>query len=402
MPERAAIPRAIIWFFCLMALLLNVLVLAEVSRGSAPSIAIQHTEGPAVDHVAFWSAGRIANQGAAAEAYDPAALTAVQSAGLGYDYRGEMLWFYHPLAQIMAQPFALLPPVWSLIVWNALGIAALLVVVWRIIPDPLALMLTTSAGPVFSVLYNGQIGLFIAAIAGMCLLSLVTDLAERDANGRRTGAWLALLLLKPPTVFAVPVAMAVAGRWRPILAAVALGLVLIAISALIQGVGGWTAFLQTLTGTSDYFMTGDKAPAFWPKYANLYGAARANGVGFWPAAIGQSALVIAGLALAIGALRAPAVEPAAVAAIIAYACVVSAPRVYGYDLPILLIGTAFQARAATRLGWGPGETGVLMVSFALVELGFLGRPHLAALAGPLLITYAFWRYVYSARARGRA
>lgn len=390
----ATLPRSLIWLFSLCMLALNVTVLAQVSGEAAPSIGIQHTEGPAVDHIAFWAAGRLANEGAAATAYDRSALAAVQSAGMGFDYRGEMPWFYPPLTQIMTQPFALLDLGWSLILWGAVGLSLFLIAAWRICPDPLALATAGAAGPVFAALFTGQLGLFVAAIAGISLLALMRDLEGRSTGGRM-GAWMALLLLKPQTVFVLPAAMAMTGRWRAVMVAVAVGLALIAISVALQGTGGWIAFAETLTGVSDYFMTGDTAQFFWARYANIYGVARFNGLPFWPAVLAQGAMVAAALICAVKAMRSLIAPPAAIAAILAYACVVAAPRIYGYDLPLLVIGALFQTRAAMQVGWGRGEAAVFILAFAVAEFGFLGRPHALALLGPLLIGYAYWRYVHS-------
>lgn len=378
-------------------LALNVIVLAQVSSEVAPSISVDHTDGPAVDHIAFWAAGRLANDGAAASAYDRATLSAVQSAGLGFEYRGEMPWFYPPLTQIISQPFALLDPAWSLILWGVVGLLLFLIVGWRICPDPLALVAAGAAGPVFSALFTGQIGLFIAPIAGMCLLALMRDLEGQRAGGR-IGGWMALLLLKPQVAFVIPLALAATGRWRAIWVAVAVGLAMIAASLAFQGAGGWIALAETLMGAPGYFMTGDAAEFFWARYANLYGAARANGLPVWPAAAAQGALVAASLICAVGAIRSAHAPPAAVAAIVAYACVLAAPRIYGFDLPLLVIGALFQTRAALQVGWGRGEATVFIVAFAVAEYGFLGRPHALALVAPLLITFAYWRYVIAGKA----
>ena len=390
--RAAALPRSVIWLCCLALLALNVMVLTQVARETAPSLGVQHTEGSAVDHIAFWAAGRLANDGAAAEAYDRAALTAVQATGLGFDYRGEMPWFYSPLTQILSQPFALLSPAWSLILWGAAGLAAFLYVAWRICPDPLALIAAAATGPVFSTLFTGQIGLFIAAILGLSLLSLTRDLAGRS-GGARTGFWMALLLLKPQIALALPVTLAATGRWRAVLTAVLAGAALIAVSLALQGAEGWIAFATTLTGASDYFMTGGSAEFFWVRYANVYGAARANGVPLWPAALAQGVVIAAALAAAITAMRSRHAPPAAIAAIIAYACVAASPRIFGFDLPLLALGALFQARAAMQIGWGRGEAAVLILAAALAEFGFLGRPHVLALVAPLLIAFAYWRYI---------
>ena len=137
MDLRLLFSRPAVWLFVLLTLSFNMLMLNAISATVAPSILIEHDSGLAVDHIAFWAAGALANQGDPAAAYDSVALAAAQSAGLGYEFRGGLPWFYSPLAQLMAQPFALLSPGWSLVVWNVLGLAAFGWAAWRIGRDPL-------------------------------------------------------------------------------------------------------------------------------------------------------------------------------------------------------------------------------------------------------------------------
>ena len=81
---------------------------------------------------------------------------------------------------------------------------------WRILPDPLAVSLAAATGAVAACLLTGQIGLFIAAALGAHLITL------RTGGAARAGLWLSLLVLKPHTVFAVPLLHALTGRWRVI------------------------------------------------------------------------------------------------------------------------------------------------------------------------------------------
>ncbi len=379
---RFLVSRSFLWIVTLSALMCNILLLSSISRQTAPSLLIDHDSGPAVDHIAFWAAGRLANQGEPASAYDAATLAAVQSAGLGYDYVGVMPWFYPPLAQVMAQPFAYLSPAWSLIVWSTLGLAVFTYAAWRILPDPMAIMLAVvSCG--FSALFNGQIGLFIAAIAGLCLLSY-----QRSRGG---GGWLALLLLKPQTVFVIPVAMAAAGDWRPIFTACLAGAALVVASMLWLGGEVWLTFIGTFAGTVDFFMVDPARDILWAKYVSAYGVALINGAPIWAAATVQVAVSLAAIGVASITLRQQGATDA-VLAIIVYAAIIAAPRIFVYDLPLLAVGALFHARACLNRGWTWWEPPLFVAGLVLMEIAFIKVPQAAGLVAPALLVGAFVRH----------
>ncbi len=384
---RFLFSRTTLWMFALLTLIFNILLLNVISSAVAPSLLIKHDSGLAVDHIAFWAAGWLANHGDAAAAYDPKALVGVQSAGLGYEYLDVMPWFYPPLTQIMAQPFALLSPAWSLVAWGLAGLAAFGHVAWRILPDPLAvIMASTFAG--FAVLFNGQIGFFIAAIAGLCLLSF-----RGSGNG---GGWLALLLLKPQIVFALPVAMMVAGYWRPILTACLFGATLICFSAIWLGADVWLTFLGAFTGTVDFFLVDPVGGALWPKYVSAYGVALHSGAPVWAAGAVQALISAAALAVAVAALRGQGPTDA-VLAIILYAAVIAAPRIFVYDLPLLAVGALFHARAALSRGWTWWEPPMFAFGVILMEIAFVAAPQAAAPVAPALLIGVWIRHI-----RGRS
>lgn len=379
---RLMLSRSVLWIITLSGFAFNILLLISISRNMAPSLLIDHDSGPAVDHIAFWAAGWLANHGDAAAAYDPVALAAVQSAGLGYDYVGVMPWFYPPLAQIIAQPFAYLSPAWSLITWTVVGLTAFVYVAWRILPDPLAVMIAVTVCG-FSTIFNGQIGLFIAAIAGLCLVSY-----QRSGGG---GGWLALLLLKPQTTFALPVAMMGAGHWRPIITAYLAGAALIAASVVWLGADVWLTFVGTFTGTVDFFLVDPAGKTLWAKYVSAYGVALHHGAPIWLAAMAQAVVSAAALTVATVVVRRHGRTDAAIA-IIVYAAVIAAPRLFVYDLPLLAIGALFHARAAQNRGWSVAEAFLFAAGFLLMEAAFISVPQTAGLIAPALMAAAYFRH----------
>ena len=384
---RTLFSRLAIWLYTLLLLSLNILILIAISRGLAPSLLIEHDSGPAIDHIAFWAAGWLANHGDAVAAYDDVAIAAVQSAGLGYEYTGVMPWFYPPLAQIMSQPFAHFSLIWSFIIWNMAGLALFAFVSWRILADPLAVLLAVASGG-FTALFSGQIGLFIAAIAGLCLLSL-----RRTDGG---GMWLAFLLLKPQTVFVIPLVLALTGRWRSIAVACLTGAGLVAVSALWLGGEVWLVFIGTIVETADLFLVDTASSVLWDQYVSAYGVALYNGAPFELAVTVQGGVSLIAVTAAVLALRTLGPTDAA-AAIILYAAVVASPRIYVYDISILAIGALFHVRASLSKGWARWEPPLFAVGILLLEISFAIVIHAAVLIGPLFLVGAYFRHVRGAR-----
>src|ERR1044071_2438347 len=71
------------------------------------------------DFTAFWNAGRIANLGHAASAYDPRILNAAVKATHRVDYA--MAWIYPPTFLFVASPLARLPYLAALLLWQMLS-----------------------------------------------------------------------------------------------------------------------------------------------------------------------------------------------------------------------------------------------------------------------------------------
>ena len=84
------------------------------------------------DFLVFWLAGLSALKGAAAAAYVPQFLHAHQVATVGHSFAGQLPWRNSPLFFFVAAPLALLPYLWSFLIWVAGSLLAYCLVVSRI------------------------------------------------------------------------------------------------------------------------------------------------------------------------------------------------------------------------------------------------------------------------------
>ncbi|MGA7912228.1 MAG: glycosyltransferase family 87 protein [Candidatus Dormiibacterota bacterium] len=145
-----------------------------------------------------------------------------------------------PLAWIVT-PFTILPytsayPLW--IVSLALCIAAIVGLLWRRFPEPRGIYAAAAL-----TLYPLVYGLFLGQATIIALLGVVLAwwlLRERRPN--LAGVALVLIVAKPQIVLLVPVALALAGRWRTVLVFASLSSALGLVALATLGPHGVTAY----------------------------------------------------------------------------------------------------------------------------------------------------------------
>lgn len=347
---------------------------------AAALLALQYPPAPGADDttvpdfLSFWAAGRLAVEGTPWLAYDPVIHREVQRAAIGVAFEHWLVWYYPPLFQLLLMPLGALPLAPAMALWVGGTLALFLFACHRILPDRLALLGALAAAPTLINLVNGQTGFLVAALAGLALLWH----RQRPPAG---GAALALLAIKPHTVFALPLMMLAAGRWAVLLWAVAALAALVAASLLVLGVGTWAALLdhgQVVGGA-----LGD-ADRRWDLNATLYAALRLLGLGPAPSLALHAAPALAALWLTARAWRSPAVTPEVQAALVCFATALATPRLLNYDLHILTIGVLFQMRHAARHGFFRGEAWLLGAVLLALEVSVFAPPFLTPLAAPAL------------------
>src|SRR5208282_4631197 len=86
------------------------------------------------DFVKCWAASSLALSGHPAAVYDHAALAAAEKAAIGGKDPGYQMFDYPPMFLAAVLPLSLLRYDGSLLVWTLVGLAAYLIVMWKIVP----------------------------------------------------------------------------------------------------------------------------------------------------------------------------------------------------------------------------------------------------------------------------
>lgn len=295
-----------------------VAVLHTRATGAAPGGA------PAFyDFSVFYQAADFARTGHAQDAYDPARMVAAQTARFPAATT-RLPWSYPPTLQLLLAPLSALPYVAAWSAWSLAGVAALIAGLSRAAPRNAIAPLALAPSSAMNLLV-GQTGLFAAGLVSAAFAAL-------EAQEWMAGGLLGLLALKPQLALMAPVALAIAGRWRALVAATVTQLALAAIATLALGPAIWSAFAQTLLHP-DHVFTGSSSS--WRAVPSMLIFARTLGASGLIATCAQATAVALAVATLVVVVRR---EPAPLGRAAAFGCAaaLATPYLRAYDLTLLL------------------------------------------------------------------
>lgn len=304
------------------------------------------------DFANVWSAGKMALEGRAAEAFDPPTHYAEQERlfGDGTPFYG---WHYPPFFLLAAALLAFLPYTVGLAVWQGATLAIYLRAVGFLAPQRMAIFLALAFPAVFVNAAHGQNGFLTAALIGGALFIL-------DRRPLLAGVLIGLLAYKPQFGVLLPIVLALTGRWRTFAAAAATVMTLAAVSTALFGAGIWAAFLEGAHYTRSVVL--EEGQTGWEKIQSLFSAARALGAPVSLAYALQAGIAIF-VAVAVAAVWRSGADHADKSAALIAGSLLATPYLLDYDLMALAPAIAFLATAGMRRGFGPFEKSLLAYAF---------------------------------------
>jgi hypothetical protein len=323
------------------------------------------------DFSSFWTAGRMALDGHAADAYNWKAHWAVQKATHGVDLFYP--WSYPPVFFLVTVPLAALPYLPAFLLWQGASLAAALAVFRAILPQRYALLFALGFPAVLVCFGHGQTGFLTAALLGGGVLAL-------QRNEVMAGMLFGLLIYKPQFGILLPFVLAAGGYWRAFLSASVTVIAIIALSIAIWGWPAWQAFLDSLPLTEKIvFEAGDTG---FEKFQSIFAFVRSVG-GPLPLAYALQAVVTAfALIACIRIWHSDAAHRLKGAGLLTGA-LLSSPYVLDYDLIAFGLAIALLAAHAMEHGFRPWEKTVLaaawfspaidrtVAAWTFIPLGFL-------------------------------
>ena len=338
------------------------------------------------DFVSFWTAGQLALEGRAADAYREQPHFLAQLALHGDPGWGYLAFFYPPFFLLLSAGFALLGYFPALCLWLATTCAGYVAALRALVPKRLR-----DGGPIWAlflgypaVMINagfGQNGFLSTALLGGAAVWL-------DRRPALAGVCLGCLAYKPQLGLIVPLALAVAGRWRCFAVAAATVAVLAAVATLAFGTDIWPAFMADMAVARRNWLE-PANPQYLQYFATVYGAVRLHGGSLALAYGAQAVVSVAAAFLLVRALRQRAsarsggAEGAAIAACVPFC----SPFMLEYDLVVLAVPMVWLLGEALRDGFRRGEAVALVGAF-LTPVLFKVTPFDSALRLAVIATAA--------------
>jgi hypothetical protein len=337
------------------------------------------------DFAAFWTAGRLALEGHALEAYDPASMYAAEQSRIaGFD--AELPWVYPPHFQLLVAPFAALPFLAAYFAWSLVTLGLLVFVLYRVAPASATPWLVLGFPTTYLTFTFGQNGFLTAALLAGALLCLGQ---RRDLTA---GLLLGILTIKPQLGILIPFALLAAGRWHAITSAIVTLAVLVLASGLVLGWELWPAFVTALGPAASNLEAGVLP---WKHLASPFASLASWGApSIWAGAV-QALLALGALAVTVVVWRRRDLTFEIKAAILASGTLISVPYLFSYDLMIHAVAMTFVAWDGHKRGWLRGERTALAIlwlfPFVAAALA-LGTPvHMTPLGGLALFALALRR-----------
>jgi hypothetical protein len=303
------------------------------------------------DFSSFWTAGRMALDGHAADAYNWKAHWAMQKQTHGVDLFYP--WSYPPVFFLVTVPLAALPYLPAFLLWEGASLLAALAVFRAILPQREAMLFAVGFPAVLICFGHGQTGFLTAALLGGGVLAL-------QRSEALAGVLFGLLIYKPQFGILLPFVLAAGGYWRAFISASVTVIATIGLSIAIWGWPVWQAFIDSLPlAEKIVFEAGDTG---FEKFQSLFAFVRSLG-GPLSLAYGLQVLVTLGaLTACIWIWRSNAVHRLKGAALLT-AALLSSPYVLDYDLIAFGLALALLAAHGLAVSFPPWEKTVLALAW---------------------------------------
>jgi len=335
------------------------------------------------DFIAFWSAGRAALDGAAAQVHEVETIARYhQIAAPGSAYVAP--WNSPPTFLLISSALAVLPYPAAALVFLLIGAAVYVYAARLVLPDARALIFALTLPAALYHLGTVQTGLLIAGVSGLALVWL-------DRRPLTAGALVGLLAIKPHLALLWPVLLALSGRWRAFAAATVSTIAFVVLAGTVFGFESYARFFEHLSASQE-MISGQRITT--PAYASLYASALGLGAPQGVALALQAASALAAVAalcwIVLSTARRPLDDGCRVqgAALCATTLLIS-PYLFFYDFTLLALGAALLGAPRDRfelagavLAWSAGLS---------IALGYLAPLPLCPLAAWLVLIAAMRR-----------
>lgn len=290
------------------------------------------------DFVSFYAAGRLADAGTPALAYDHAAHLAAEEAvvGQGIQYQ---FFNYPPVYEALFALVAHLPYLTAFVTFQTATLVFFLLIGRRILDDDsLTGLIALLAFP--AVWWNfglGQNAFLTAALFGAGTLLV-------DRRPVLAGLCFGAICYKPHFALLVPLALGIGGHWRAFLAATATVAVLVFATLAMFGWGTWQAFAATAGASHAMYESGR---ILFGGFVSPFGAMRLLGAGIAASYVVQAIFTVVA-ATVVGIVWRRGLSLPVRGAVLASATLLAVPLSLLYDMMIGAVAGCWLVRGAGK------------------------------------------------------
>lgn len=368
------------------AVAVSVAVLAMMLRKLTSADGLVLADGQPIfgDFIGFWSAGRAALDGHAAQVHDPEVIAAYQRA-VDPDIAYVATWNGPPTFLLVMIGFALLPVPAAPIAFLTASAALFFYAARKLLTPPEALIFAATLPAALFQIGSVQTGLLVAGISGLALHWL-------DQRPRLSGALIGLLAIKPHLALLWPILLALSGRWRAFWAAAVSTTAFVLAAGFAFGFESYARFFDNLAASQSLIDAQlISTPAYASLYANLLGLGAPHVLAIAVHAISAAAAII------VAARAFLSNDRAAQGAALCAATLLISPYLFFYDFTLLAAGAALLGAPRNRL-----ELAALILAWSAalsLPLGYTATLPLCPLAAWVVLFAAFKRRGESAAPR---
>jgi hypothetical protein len=343
------------------------------------------------DFVQFYTGGRMALAGQAAEVFEPLRMhEAVQALFPGTT--NPFLWNYPPILFLVMAPFCLLPYGVALTAFVVTTGGFYLYAARRLCPHPLQLLFTLAFPGTLLTLVHGQNTFVAAAVLALGFVLL-------DRRPWLAGILFGLASYKPHLGLLLPLVLAAGGHWRAFAGAAICVLALVLASGLAFGFDAWRAFFANLPQIAAIMRD---SPDLWPKMASVFATMRMLGLAEAPAMALHAAVALSVAAATTWAWARPG-DRDLKASLAVVATLLVSPYLMNYDLVLLGIPIALMARGIVLRGSNEGAGMLALATVAPLLFGLSVATHVQVVAPILWCFFAsIWADLAASRSGGAA
>jgi hypothetical protein len=373
-----------------MAYLAQIILYLNVQVAGSVGLIQPHGIIWGADFLSYWSAGKLALSGHAADVYNIDRMATIHKLA-SPDNMAVTAYHYPPFFLLVLAPLATLPYLVAYLLFISLTLGLWLALLWQLRPKISTVVMAMLFPGTWMCILAGQNAFLTAALAGYTLWSLTK-------NRINAGSIACTALLYKPQLALLPGCMTAwtalrQRRFETIFIGMASVLVLVVLTLLIFGAQSWIAFWHN----SSYAVALlEESSIPLSTMISPFAALREQGASLPIAYMAQGLCALSSLII-VGRIWQKSTSASLNIAAVSSAILLISPHMFQYELPIFMLALVMMWQYAEEIGFLRGEACFLFLCFFAQPLlsSWMGNLSLYPLISISFMLYVFYRHICS-------